>query len=115
MPRDAEAVLPLNTRVFCVLLVLAEEPRHGYAIAKAVQSITDGRVRLTPGTLYPLVRQLLVDGWILELPEDEHDPRRRRYRLSAVGRRVAQAEAGRLEGLLHAARTLHLLPRSSNA
>jgi DNA-binding PadR family transcriptional regulator len=115
MPSDADGALPLNPRIFYILLALAEEDRHGYAIAKAVESITDGTVRLTPGTLYPLVRQLLVDGWILELAEDAHDPRRRRYRLSAVGKRVAQAEARRLDALVRAARSFNLLPSAARA
>jgi DNA-binding PadR family transcriptional regulator len=110
-----EAVLPLNPRVFYILLSLAQEERHGYAIAKAVESITEGGVRLTPGTLYPLIRQLLLDGWIVELGEDAHDPRRRRYRLSSLGRRIAQAESRRLDALVRVARSFDLLPSSGRA
>jgi len=113
LPNDVESLIPLNPRVFYILLSLAEEERHGYAIAKAVETITDGAVRLTPGTLYPLIRQLLVDGWILELGEDAHDPRRRRYRLSALGKRIAQAEARRLDALVRVARAFDLLPAGS--
>jgi DNA-binding PadR family transcriptional regulator len=105
----------MNPRVFYILLSLAQEERHGYAIAKAVESITDGAVRLTPGTLYPLMRQLLLDGWIVELGEDAHDPRRRRYRLSALGRRVAQAESRRLDALVQVARSFDLLPGGGRA
>lgn len=115
MPTDIESLLPLNPRAFYVLLSLAEEDRHGYAIAKAVEAITGGTVRLTPGTLYPLIRQLLVDGWILELPEDAGDPRRRRYRLSALGKRIAQAEARRLDALVKVARSFNLLPSGGRA
>jgi DNA-binding PadR family transcriptional regulator len=115
LPNDVESLIPLNPRVFYILLSLAEEERHGYAIAKAVEAITEGSVRLTPGTLYPLIRQLLVDGWILELGEDAHDPRRRRYRLSALGRRIAQAEARRLDALVRVARSFDLLPSGSRA
>ena len=93
-----------------MLLSLAREDAHGYAIAKTVTNLTDGAVRLTPGTLYPIIRQMLVDGWITELPEDDGDPRRRRYRLSARGRRIARAEAERLDGLVRMARDLELLP-----
>lgn len=110
MANDVDSLLPLNPRVFYVLLSLAEEDRHGYAIAKAVESITNGVVRLTPGTYYPLIRQALTDGWILELAEDDEDPRRRRYRLSALGRRIAQAEARRLDALVRVARAFSLLP-----
>ncbi|HUZ49335.1 MAG TPA: helix-turn-helix transcriptional regulator [Candidatus Dormibacteraeota bacterium] len=115
MPNEIDVLLPLNPRTFYVLLCLAEEDRHGYAISKAIEAITDGAVRLTPGTLYPLIRQLLVDGWIVELPEDAEDPRRRRYRLSAFGKRIAQAEARRLDALVRVARSFHLLPAGSRA
>ncbi|MGZ3503770.1 MAG: PadR family transcriptional regulator [Vulcanimicrobiaceae bacterium] len=115
MPNDVDELLPLNPRTFYVLLSLAEEDRHGYAISKAVESITDGAVRVTPGTLYPLIRQLLVDGWIVELPEDAEDPRRRRYRLTALGKRIAQVEARRLDALVRVARSLKLLPAGGRA
>ncbi|HTU69009.1 MAG TPA: helix-turn-helix transcriptional regulator [Candidatus Baltobacteraceae bacterium] len=115
MPTEVDSLLPLNPRAFYILLSLAEEERHGYAIARAIETITGGTVRLTPGTLYPLIRQLLLDGWIIELGEDAHDPRRRRYRLSALGRRIAQAEARRLDALVRAARSFDLLPASSRA
>ena len=110
MPNDINDLLPLSPRAFYVLLSLAREDTHGYAIAKSVASLTGGAVRLTPGTLYPIVRQMLVDGWITELPEDGADARRRRYRLSARGRRVARAEAQRLDELVRMARDLELLP-----
>jgi len=105
-----DAVLPLAPRVFYVLLALAEEERHGYAISKAVEQVTGGNVRLTPGSLYPLVHQMLVDEWIEPAEDDETDSRRRRYRLTPHGRRIAQAEARRLEDLVRMARSFKLLP-----
>ncbi len=110
MANDISDLLPLSPRAFYVLLSLAREDAHGYAIAKTVTNLTGGAVRLTPGTLYPIVRQMLVDGWIAELPADGADPRRRRYRLSARGRSIARAEAERLDGLVRMARDLDLLP-----
>lgn len=115
MGADFYDVLPLNPRTFHVLLALAEEERHGYAISKEVEGATDGMVRLTPGTLYPLIRQMLVDGWILELDDDGGDARRRRYKLSALGRRIAQAEARRLDELVRKARSVKLLPSVGRA
>lgn len=115
MPERIDDLLPLNPRTFYVLLSLAEEDRHGYAISKAVEAITQGSVRLTPGTLYPSIRQLELDGWIAELPEDAEDPRRRRYRLTPLGRRVAQAEARRLAALVDVARSFRLLPAGGRA
>jgi DNA-binding PadR family transcriptional regulator len=110
VPNDFSDVLPLSPRSFYVLLSLAKEEAHGYAIAKTVAAFTCGAVRLTAGTLYPIIRQMLVDGWILELPEDGEDTRRRRYRLSARGRRIAQAEAQRLDDLVRMAHDFALLP-----
>jgi DNA-binding PadR family transcriptional regulator len=110
MAEDLQELLPLSPRSFYVLLSLAEEERHGYAISKAVESMTGGTVKLLPGTLYPIVRQMLVDRWIVELSGDGGDARRRCYRLSARGRRVAQAEARRLDDLVEMARRFRLLP-----
>ncbi len=58
---------PMSPRVFYVLLTLAEGDSHGYALSKSIEAATGGTVRLTPGTLYPLIKQLLADGWISEL------------------------------------------------
>jgi DNA-binding PadR family transcriptional regulator len=110
MTSDPQACLPLAPRVFYVLLALAEEERHGYAISKTVEQMTSGHVRLTPGSLYPLVHQMLLDEWIVPAPEDTSDTRRRRYKLTARGRRIAQAEARRLDDLVRMARSFNLLP-----
>jgi DNA-binding PadR family transcriptional regulator len=110
VPEKVDALLPLTARVFYVLLALAEEERHGYAISKAVETMTSGSVRLTPGTLYPLVHQMLVDGWIAQAADDDSDARRRRYKLTPHGRRIAQAEARRLDELVRMARLFKLLP-----
>jgi DNA-binding PadR family transcriptional regulator len=107
-----DAVLPLAPRVFYVLLALAEEERHGYAISKTVEEMTRGSVRLTPGSLYPLVHQMVLDGWIAPAAEDSADTRRRRYKLTPHGRRVAQAEARRLDEVVRMARSFRLLPAS---
>lgn len=113
---DVREVLPLNPKTFHVLLALAAGERHGYAIAKTIEAATEGMIRLTPGTLYPLIRQMLVDGWIDELDaSDGDDPRRRLYRLSALGRRIAQAEANRMSELVRIARTHKLLTATGRA
>ena len=110
MPESIDVLLPLNTRVFYVLLALAEEERHGYAISKAVEALTAGKIRLTPGTLYPVIHQMLADEWIAPAGDDDDDSRRRRYKLTARGRRIAQAEARRLDELVSLARSFKLLP-----
>jgi DNA-binding PadR family transcriptional regulator len=101
-------LLPLSPRVFSVLLALADGGQHGYGIARAIETQSDGAVRITSGTLYPIIRQMLMDGWIVEI--DDEDPRRRTYRLTPRGRRVAQAEAARLADLVRIARSCKLLP-----
>jgi DNA-binding PadR family transcriptional regulator len=98
------------------MLALAADERHGYAIAKTVEAETEGMIRLTPGTLYPLIRQMLVDGWIVEVDGSAGgDPRRRLYRLSTLGRRIAQAEAARMNELVRLARAHKLLVAGGGA
>ncbi len=113
MPGDPRDLLPLSPRAFYILLALAEGDAHGYAIAKAVEGATGGTVRLTPGTLYPSIGQMLADGWIAEITVRDEDPRRRSYRLTGWGRRIAQAEAERLAELVRMARNCKLLPAGS--
>jgi DNA-binding PadR family transcriptional regulator len=114
--RDPDALLPLTPAAFHVLLSLADADRHGYGIGVDVERQTDGGVKLGPGTLYGLVKRMLADGLIVESDERPDpavdDERRRYYRLTDFGRRVASAEAGRLELLVRAARERRLLPES---
>lgn len=96
---------------FHILLALADGERHGYSITKEVEEETEGAVRLGPGTLYRMLKQLLDDEWIVEVERaDDDDPRRRYYRLTPRGRRIAQAEAARLANLVKLARSRRLLP-----
>ena len=105
---EVDELLPLPAATFHILLALADDDRHGYAIIQDIASRTDGAVRLGAGTLYRTIQRLLEDGLIVESgerpsPEDD-DERRRYYRLTAFGRAVARAEAGRLESLVKLAR-----------
>jgi DNA-binding PadR family transcriptional regulator len=89
----------LSEPVLLVLLSLAEQPRHGYAILKDVESMSDGRVLLSTGTLYGALQRLLDNGWI-ERVEEESTPRdRRTYRLTSRGRRNLQMEIERMRHL----------------
>lgn len=110
----ARAPAPLTTPVFQILLSLADEDLHGYAIIQDVTTRTDGEVRLTASTLYAAIKRLLDAGWIEELAKrpkvERDDPRRRYYRLTTVGREAAQVEARRLERLAAMARAKRLLP-----
>jgi DNA-binding PadR family transcriptional regulator len=100
--------LPLSASGFHILLTLADGERHGYAIAKEVEDATHGAIGLGPATLYRTIKQFLADGWIAEVDGD--DERRRVYRLTPRGRKVAQAEAQRLEAVVKVARERRLLP-----
>ena len=99
--------------MFHILLALADKERHGYDIMREVDERSEGKVRLGPGTLYGSIKRMLSDGLIEELDErpdpELDDERRRYYRLSDLGRRVAVAEAERLERLVKSARSKKLL------
>jgi DNA-binding PadR family transcriptional regulator len=87
-----------------ILLAIGPGERHGYAILREVEALTDGRIRLFPGTLYTNLKRLLADGLIEESDQRPHpdvdDLRRRYYRLTPTGRTVIAAEVRGLESLL---------------
>ena len=108
-----ETWLPLTPAMFHILLALADKERHGYDIMREVDERSEGKMRLGPGTLYGSIKRMLNDGLIDESgerPDPEMDDERRRYyRLTDLGHRVAVAEAERLEKLVKSARTKKLL------
>lgn len=100
--------LPLTETTLLILLSLAPGPRHGYAIMKAVQALSDDRVQLSTGTLYGALRRLLDQRWIRRAadPEDHGTARERKaYALTELGRQALAAEVARLQKLVRAART----------
>ena len=117
--RNPELYGPLTPAMFHVLLALAGEDMHGYAILKEVELRTGGKVRLSTGTLYGIIKRLLADGLIAELrarpAEREDDERRKYYRLTSLGRQLAAAEAERMDEVLAVARARHLLKRARTA
>jgi len=96
--RQPTDYLPLTPAMFHVLLALVDGENHGYGILKAVEQRTDGAVRLGTGTLYGIIKRLLADGFIRESASGSTD-RRRAYRLTTFGRKVALAEAERIRDL----------------
>jgi DNA-binding PadR family transcriptional regulator len=111
MPNPDESIqsfLPLQTGAFHILLSLAEEDRHGYAIIRDVGFRTGGKVKLSPGTLYRSIQRMLDQGMIRELDErpaaEEDDERRRYYAITPLGRAVASAEVERLQEMVNLAR-----------
>jgi DNA-binding PadR family transcriptional regulator len=111
--RDPEELLPLTPAVFHILLALADTERHGYGIMQEIALRTDGKVRMGPGTLYGSIKRMLAERLIEELGERPDpaldDERRRYYRLTDFGLRVAQAEARRLAQLVNVAQFKQLL------
>jgi DNA-binding PadR family transcriptional regulator len=107
--------LPLHRDTFHILVSLADRDRHGYSILLDVAERTSGALQFSPSSLYSSIKRLLNQGLIEELTkrlDAEHDDQRRRYyRLTRLGRKVAQLEARRLEQLLADARSTGLLGR----
>jgi DNA-binding PadR family transcriptional regulator len=105
---DVSTQLPLTPAVFHILLALADQDRHGYAIILDIAERTGGAMRLGTGTLYTAIARLLEQALIEESDErpgeEEDDERRRYYRLTSFGRDVANAEARRLAALVRMAR-----------
>jgi DNA-binding PadR family transcriptional regulator len=101
-------LLPLPPATFHILLSLAEEDRHGYAIIQNVAARTNGELKLSAGTLYRSIQRMLEQGLIVEPRErpapEEDDERRRYYRITPYGSAVARAEARRLTQLVRLAR-----------
>jgi DNA-binding PadR family transcriptional regulator len=116
--REPHAFLPLTPAMFHVLVALADEPRHGYAIIKDVSARTGGRVELGTGTLYGIIKRLLADGLAVESrtrpPAQDDDERRKYYRLTGFGKRVVAAETERLEAMVHAARATGMLRKRTS-
>lgn len=111
---DTDKLLPLSTAFFHILVALADRDRHGYSIMQDVAARTSGKIQLSPGTLYSSIRRMLEQGLIEELSEspdpESTDERRRYYRITRFGRRVAAAEVARLHTLLSQARETGLVP-----
>jgi DNA-binding PadR family transcriptional regulator len=104
---------PLPSAAFQIMLALADGDLHGYAIMRQVEEQTGGRLRLGPGTLYGSI-QALLEGKLIEEVERPQDAevrqeRRRYYRLTAVGRKQARAEAEKMADVLRVARTRKIL------
>lgn len=98
--------LPLTETTYFILLSLSPKPKHGYAIMKDVQTLSENRVTLSTGTLYGALKRLLDQGWIVRL--DDANPKgntrdRKVYKLTQHGQRVLKEEIARLNKLLDAA------------
>src|SRR4029453_18411313 len=104
------------TPAFHILLAVSDSERHGYAIMQDIRARTGGALRLGPGTLYGTIKRLLADGLIEETGEraerDSHDVRRRYYRITRRGRKVAAEEAARPGGAVRPGRGVGFAPKA---
>jgi DNA-binding PadR family transcriptional regulator len=114
---DLQAHLPLTEATLYIMLSLAPGPKHGYAVMKDVEALSEGQVVLSTGTLYGAIKRLLDNGWIRRVEEPDPDPPpdaadnsngagrpRKSYILTRTGRRVLEAEVDRLGSLVAVAR-----------
>lgn len=104
--------------VFYILLSLAEADRHGSAVARDVEALSDGQVRLWPATLYGTLDALVDQGWVEPLTDTGRHPagaseRRRYFRLTRAGRRALESETRRLAGVVATAERRLLHPRAA--
>jgi DNA-binding PadR family transcriptional regulator len=112
---DPAAFLPLTPAIAHILLALADQDRHGYAIMQEVERLTGGSVRMGPGTLYGTIKRMIASG-LLEEADERPDPemddeRRRYYRATPLGRDVLAAETARMSALVSAARAKRVRAR----
>jgi DNA-binding PadR family transcriptional regulator len=112
---DFDSHLPLSPAVFHILLALADEDHHGYAIMRDIEDRTDGVVKVGPGMLYGSIKWLVADGFIEEAAAKgkAEDERRKYYRLTANGRGLLKAEASRLEAAVRLARSRRVLSKKA--
>jgi len=111
---DPGSLLPLPAATFHILVALSDDDRHGYAIIQDIATRTAGELKIGPGTLYRSIGRMLEQGLIVETRDrpapEEDDERRRYYRITSFGRKVAQAEARRLAQMVKLARACGFAP-----
>ena len=114
MQTDIDALLPLPPATFHILMAVADEARHGYAIIQDIAARTNGDLRMSAGTLYRSIQRMLEQGLIVETNDrpdpEEDDERRRYYQITSFGAAVARAEATRLAQLVRLARARGIAP-----
>jgi DNA-binding PadR family transcriptional regulator len=103
---------PLTEPVLLILVSLADQPRHGYALLKDIEIVSNGRVRLSTGTLYGALSRLLEDGWIERFDQEDTSRDKQAYRLTRSGRKQLQLELDRMKHLTRAA-SARLRPREA--
>ena len=115
---SAESLLPLPPATFHILMAVADDDRHGYAIIQEIAARTGGEIKMSAGTLYRSIQRMIEQDLIVEVHErpapEFDDERRRYYRITPFGTAVAKAEARRLQGLVRLARASGFVPRNAS-
>ena len=88
----------LTEAVFYTLLAL-HAPLHGYGIMQETEKMSNGRLKLSAGTLYGALSTMLEKDWIKALPGEE-ESRRKEYQITELGKTIAKGEMARLEELV---------------
>jgi DNA-binding PadR family transcriptional regulator len=113
---DILAHLPLREPTFYILLSLSPGPKHGYAIMKEVEFLSESRLLLSTGTLYGAIKRLLDDGWIRRVEDplpNRTDRERKAYALTEQGRRLLSAEIERLRKMVSVAKKIQTAQEAS--
>jgi DNA-binding PadR family transcriptional regulator len=114
---EVDELLPLLAATFHILMAVADEDRHGYAIIQEIAARTDGAIRMSAGTLYRSIQRMIEQGLLVEAHErpapELDDERRRYYRITKFGEAVARAETRRLQDLVRLARASGFVTRSA--
>ncbi len=108
-------VKPLTEPVLLILVSLASKPQHGYALMRDIGDLSQGRVKVTTGTLYGALRRLLDDGWIERFDQEDTSREKQAYRLTVIGRRHLEMELDRMKQVtrIAAARLRHISLRQA--
>ena len=114
---EIDSLLPLPPATFHILMAVADEDRHGYAIIQDIASRTGGELQMSAGTLYRSIQRMQEQGLIIETRErpavENDDERRRYYRITSFGLAVAKAEAHRLTQMVKLARARGIAPEKA--
>jgi DNA-binding PadR family transcriptional regulator len=116
LSEELQQLLPLTPAVFFVLLSLADGEKHGYAIMQGMATLSGGKFRIGPGTLYTTLQRLLDLALIEEVQGSgaavERENRRRYYRLAGNGKVLLEEEISRMDSVVRLARRKKLVPRA---
>src|ERR1700761_372131 len=100
--RGSDDAKPLTEPVLLILMSLADQPRHGYALLKDIERLSSGRIRMSTGTLFGALKRMLDDGWIERFEQEDTSRQKQAYRLAASGRKQLERELERMKQLTRA-------------